>query len=342
MNKYSFLDDYSEGCHPLIMQALSRTNLVQQTSYGNDEYSHQAKALIQQRLHSPEADIYFVSTGTQANLIVISSMLRSHEAVISAATGHILVRETGAIEATGHQIISVKTDNGKLTLESIQAVLDEYTMVPPHMVKPKLVYISNATETGTIYSKAELTALYHFCQAKNLYLFLDGARLGSALCSDNNDIIFEDLPKLTDVFYIGGTKNGALIGEAIVINNPHLKEDFAFHIKQRGALLSKGRLLGIQFLELFKDNLYFELPSHANSMAKKLAIAFADKGYHLPTETETNQVFITLPNSLIETLQQKFAFYIWQKVENEHSVVRFVTLWATDEKKVDELIEYIA
>jgi len=248
MNKYSFLDDYSEGCHPLIMQALSRTNLVQQTSYGNDEYSQQAKTLIRQRLHSPEADVYFVSTGTQANLIVISSMLRSHEAVISAATGHILVRETGAIEATGHQIISVKTDNGKLTLESIQAVLDEYTMVPPHMVKPKLVYISNATETGTIYSKAELTALYNFCQEKGLYLFLDGARLGSALCSGNNDIIFEDLPKLTDVFYIGGTKNGALIGEAIVINNPYLKEDFAFHIKQRGALLSKGRLLGIQFL----------------------------------------------------------------------------------------------
>ncbi len=340
MGKYSFLDDYSEGCHPNILAALSSTNLTQQHAYGNDVYSDEAKGLLRARLGKPEAAIYFAAGGTLSNVIITSALLRSHEAVISAVTGHILVHETGAIEATGHKIISMDSDDGKLRPADILQALDDHSLVP-HMVKPKLVYISNATEIGTVYTKRELQSLHHICQEKGLYLFLDGARLGSALCSYKNDLSLGDLSQLTDLFSLGGTKNGALIGEAIIINNLRLAEDFAFNIKQRGALLAKGRLLGIQFLELFRENLYFELAGHANKMAQKLSRALVQKGYELAAETESNQIFAILPDTLIEKLSVEFTFYTWQKYDEERSVVRLVTSWASDEKKVEAFLELI-
>jgi threonine aldolase len=337
MQKYSFLDDYSEGCHPNILEALSETNLDQQTAYGFDAYSNEAKQAIQDRLHNPDSQIYFVSGGTQANLIVSAASLRPHEAVISADIGHVLCREAGALEATGHKIISMKTSNGKLGPETIQSALDDHIAIP-HMVKPKLVYISNATEIGTIYTKRELESLHTLCKQNKLYLFLDGARLGSALCARNSDVSLEDLAKLTDVFTIGGTKNGALIAEAIVLNNLMIAEDFNFHIKQRGGLLAKGRLLGIQFLELFKDDLYFDLAKHANRMAEKISEAFVAHGFELLDKTQTNQIFLILPNDLIAKLEHHFSFYVWRKHDEQHSVVRLVTSWATDEIMVDNLI----
>lgn len=337
MSKYSFQDDYSEGCHPNILKALTETNLQQHTAYGFDDYSNQAKLLIKDKLQNPQSEVYFVSGGTQANLIVTAASLRPHEAVISADIGHVIGREAGALEATGHKVISMHTSNGKLDPETIQLALDNHSAAP-HMVKPKLVYISNATEIGTIYTKAELESLSQFCKDNDLYLFVDGARLGSALCASKNDMSMSDLSKLTDVFTIGGTKNGALIAEAIVINNPAINEDFNFHIKQRGAMLAKGRLLGIQFLELFKNDLYFDLAKHANAMAEKISDAFVSKGHELLDETLTNQVFLILPNSLIKQLEENFSFYVWSKHDELHSVVRLVTSWATDEEMVDDLI----
>lgn len=337
MGTYSFLDDYSEGCHPRILQALTETNLTQQTAYGFDTYSNQAKQLILGKLNNPSAQVYFVSGGTQANLIITSASLRSHEAVVSAEIGHINAREAGALEATGHKIIAMKTESGKLDPATVQLALDNHRAVP-HMVKPKLVYISNATEIGTIYTKAEVEALSRFCRANGLYLFVDGARLGSALCSPINDLTLADLSNLTDVFYIGGTKNGALIGEAIVVNNPAINDDFYFNIKQRGAMLAKGRVLGLQFLELFKDDLFFELANYANGLSQKLAKALVDKGYGLAGEPQTNQLFPILPNTLIERLEKDFAFYVWQKHDAESSVIRMVTSWATDEDQVDAFI----
>lgn len=340
MKKYSFLDDYSEGCHPQILTALAQTNLIQQTAYGNDDYSNEARALILAMLNNPKAHVYFAAGGTLSNIIVASSILRSHQAVIAAETGHIATHETGAIEATGHKIITVRSDNGRLSPNDIQQVLDDHALAP-HMVKPKLVYISNATEVGTIYRKQELQSLHDICQEKGLLLFLDGARLGSALCSEKSDLTLEDIATLTDIFTIGGTKNGALIGEAIVINNSALQEDFDFHIKQRGALLAKGRLLGIQFVELFKDDLYFDLATHANRMAQKISDAIVEKGYELSAETESNQIFAIFPNSLIEKLSESFAFYVWEKKDDKHSVVRLVTSWAVDEEKVDAFIDQL-
>jgi len=340
MERYSFLDDYSEGCHPNILAALTQSNLMQQTAYGDDAYSSEAKELIRAKLGTPNASVYFVAGGTLANIIVASAVLKSHEAVISAETGHIAMRETGAIEATGHKIISIQSDNGKLSVADIQLALDSHSHAP-HMVKPKLVYLSNASEVGTIYTKQELISLHDFCRQERLYLFIDGARLGSALCSEKNDLTLEDSSHLTDLFTLGGTKNGALIGEAIIINNQLLNKEFAFHIKQRGALLAKGRLLGIQFAELFREDLFFELATHANKMSQKISEAIVDKGYELAAETESNQIFAILPDTLIEELSEAFGFYTWQKKDEDHSVVRLVTSWATNEQKVDAFIDGI-
>ena len=340
MQKYGFLDDYSEGCHPNILAALSKTNLMQQAAYGFDEYSIEAKQLIKNKMNNQDSEVFFVTGGTQANIIITSSILRSHEAIISADIGHILGREAGAIEATGHKIISMPSKNGKLDIHKIQLALDNHSFVP-HMVKPKLVYISNATEIGTIYTKKELEVISKFCKEKKLYLFLDGARLGASLCSKYNDLTLEDISKLTDVFTMGATKNGALFGESIIINNSHLAEDFNINIKQKGALLAKGRTLGIQFLELFKDDLYFELAKRANDLALNISNTFVAKGYRLLDSTQTNQIFLILPNSLIEKLEEKFSFYIWEKYDEEYSVVRMVTSWISDENKINELIDSV-
>ncbi|MFZ4401941.1 MAG: threonine aldolase family protein [Bacteroidales bacterium] len=339
MQKYSFRNDYSEGFHPSMIAALSATNFEQQQGYSEDEYCEKAREAIKMKIGHSSIDIHFVSGGTQANTIVISSILKSFEGVIAATTAHINVHETGAIEATGHKILLVSSDDGKVKPSDIIAEINKAE--DHHMVRPGMVYISNSTEIGSVYSKKEITKLSLVCKANALFLFMDGARLGSALCSEDNDLTLKDLSELTDVFYIGGTKNGAMMGEAIVINNEKLKKDFNYHLKQRGALLSKGRLMGIQFLELFKENLFFELAQHANIMSMKIAEAIKAKGYTFLTKPQSNQLFPILPNALIAKLSEKYEFYTWKKMDDEFAAVRIVCSWATIEEKVDEFIEDI-
>ena len=337
---YNFKNDYSEGAHPSILNKLLETNLAQQLGYGEDEYSIQAIKLLKQKIDNSDASIYFVSAGPESNLVVIETLLQLHEAVISAKTGHIYTHETGAIEATGHRVITVDTDDGKLRPADLEKVLQEYNL-RPHVVKPKLVYISNSTEIGTIYKKKELEELATYCKSKNLLLFLDGARLGHALTAVNNSLTLKDLARLTDVFYIGGTKNGALLGEAIVFNNSNLAPEFDYILKQKGALLAKGRVVGIQFLELVKDDLYFDLAKHANTMAQKIAMAVKDNGYSFLTDSTTNQIFPILPKPLIEKLSQKYDFYEWEPIDDNYSAIRLITSWATELSKVEELIKDI-
>jgi threonine aldolase len=334
---YSFKNDYSEGAHPRILNALLETNLEQDEGYGEDRYSRKAIELIKEKIGTDDVDIHFISGGTQTNLIAISAFLKPHEAAISVSSGHILGHETGAIEATGHKIISVEGKNGKLSPSDLLGVLEGHP--DEHMVKPKLVYISNSTEIGSIYSKHELQELQDFCQRNHLILYMDGARLGSALCSEENDLQLSDLPKLVDAFYIGGTKNGALIGEALVICRDSLKEDFRYHIKQKGALLAKGRLLGIQFFELFRDNLFFELANHANKMASRIREELEKENIKFLNHSPSNQIFPILPNTVISELQNKYAFHVWEKVDSDSSVIRLVTSWATKEEEVNSLIE---
>ena len=338
--KYSFKNDYAEGAHPRILETLIQSNLIQQNGYGLDDYSESAAEIIKQKINNPNAKVFFVSGGTQANLIVISAFLRPHESVVSAATGHIFTNESGAIEATGHKVHAIETSNGKINSEDIQKVLDVHQN-KPHQVKQKMVYISNSTEVGTIYSKKELTDLYQFCQEKDLYLFVDGARLGHALTAETNDVTLEDFGQYTDAFYLGGTKNGALIGEAIIINNESLQEEFGFHLKQKGAMLAKGRLLGIQFQELMKDDLYFDLARHANQQAMKIKEAFQEIGCEFLCETFTNQIFPILNPDQIERLSVNFDFYVWKKLSEEKSAVRLITSWATSNDIIEKFINEI-
>ncbi|ULT59240.1 aminotransferase class I/II-fold pyridoxal phosphate-dependent enzyme [Neobacillus drentensis] len=334
---YSFKNDYSEGAHPQILKAIMETNLVQEEGYGEDRYSLQAIELIKKKLGRADVDIHFLTGGTQTNLTAISAFLRPHEAAISVSSGHILGHETGAIEATGHKVLSVESKDGKLTPAGVQAVLEGHP--DEHMVKPKLVYISNSTEIGSIYKKEELQALSDFCREKNLILYMDGARLGSALCSKENDLQISDLPDLVDAFYIGGTKNGALLGEALVICRESLKEDFRYHIKQKGALLAKGRLVGIQFLELFREHLFFDLAEHANRMAALLQDAFKQADVKFLTNSPSNQIFPILPVKVIAELEKKYSFHVWEKVDEDQSAIRLVTSWATKEEEVVGFIE---
>lgn len=336
--KFSFKNDYSEGCHPQILESLLRNNLDQQAGYGEDDYSKKAKDLIKAKIENQGAEVYFVSGGTQANLIVISSILRPYQCVISASTGHILNNETGAIEATGHKILSIEKEDGKLFPEDIIPVLESHQNVP-HQVMPKLVYISNSTELGTIYTKKELENLSKFCKENNLYLFMDGARLGHALTSETNDLELKDIAELTDIFYLGGTKNGALLGEVIIITENDLRPNFAFNIKQKGALLAKGRLLGIQFLELMKDDLYFDLAKNANQQAMKIKKALSERGVQFLSDTSTNQIFPILDNKIIEVLSEKFEFYIWKKIDENLSAIRLITSWNTQNEPVEEFIK---
>ena len=333
----NFKNDYSVGAHPNILKKLLETNDTVQNGYGEDEYSAEAKEILKQKIENSSARIFFLSGGTQTNLIVISYLMRIHEAIISAKTGHIFANETGAIEATGHRVITVETEDGKLTPILVQSVLEEYTL-RPHVVKPKMVYISNSTELGTVYTKSELENLSKFCKEKNLLLFMDGARLGHGITSKFSDLTLPDISKLTDVFYIGGTKNGALLGEAVVFNNPDLGDEFDFALKQKGALLAKGRILGIQFLELFRDNLYFELALHANEMAINMAAAIKEKGFSFLTEPASNQIFPIFPNRVIDELSKKYQFYVWKKVDENKSAIRLITSWATKENEVEEFI----
>ncbi|MEN8118940.1 MAG: aminotransferase class V-fold PLP-dependent enzyme [Bacteroidota bacterium] len=333
----NFYNDYSEGAHPNILEVLIQTNLERQNGYSEDEYSQKAKDILIDKIKNQDADIHFVSGGTQANLIVIASALKPYESVIAANSAHINIHEAGAIEATGHKIHSINSSDGKLSPEQIKPILEEHT--DEHMVKPAMVFISNSTELGTVYKKQELKKLSAFCRQNNLILYLDGARLGVALSSNENDLSLPELAKLIDVFYVGGTKNGALIGEAIVIINDELKQNFRFHLKQHGALLAKGRLLGIQFVELLKNDLYFDLAKHANSMAYKLSKGIAELGYNFLSKPESNQIFPILPNSIIEKLGKKHDFYIWSKDKNNMSVIRLVTSWATKNEGIDVFLD---
>lgn len=333
---YSFKNDYSEGAHPKILHALIESNLDQEDGYGEDRFTQKAVLLLKERMSQENVDIHLLTGGTQTNLIGISAFLKPYEAAIAASTGHIATHETGAIEATGHKIITVEVADGKLKSEHIKTVLQSHT--DEHMVKPKLVYISNSTEIGTIYSKDELRELKDFCQNNQLILFMDGARLGSALCSTENDLQLSDIPALVDAFYIGGTKNGTLLGEALVICKESLKEDFRYHMKQKGALLAKGRLLGIQFLELFRDNLFFELAEHANRMAELLRAGISEANYSFLTHSPSNQIFPILPNKLIVELQRNYSFLVWKKMDHDYSAIRLVTSWATKEEVVKALI----
>jgi threonine aldolase len=343
MTTFSFLDDYSEGAHPEILRALTESNLIQQAPYGEDAYSVEASARIKARLSDTfDGTIHYVASGTIANIISISSCLRPHEAVIAASSGHIVVREAGAIEATGHKLIVVPPVDGKLTPANIEAALAGNSHFP-HMAKPRLIYLSNATETGTVYSLAELREISALARQRGLLLFLDGARLGAALASSKGDATLADIACLVDIFWIGGTKAGALLGEAIVVCNPAVTEDFAFHVKQRGGMLAKGRLLGIQFQELFgSKNLFLENARHANAMAAKLASGIVSSGYALEADTATNQVFPILPDPVIAALKPYFAFYVWGKSDNNHSVVRLVTSWATQEHQIDAFLARLA
>jgi threonine aldolase len=334
--KHLFFDDYSEGAHPRILEALQRTNLQQEPGYVMDSFALEATRLIQERFGSAEADVHFVATGTQANLCVLSAILKPHESVIAAESGHINQHESGAIEATGHKVNVVKGQDGKVQPDEIQEMVEMHNF--DQMVLPRAVYVSQSTELGTVYTTAELTALSEKCKEHGLYLYVDGARLGAALTAKGGDLGPERLAELVDIFYIGGTKNGALIGEAIVIVNPVLKDHFRYNLRQRGALLAKGRAVSLQFQELFRDNLYFEIAQHANTLAQHLAAGIKKCGYQLLVEASTNQVFPILPNTIIERLQQDYGFHFWEKFDERRSVVRLVTSWATEETDVSEFL----
>lgn len=338
---YSLMDDYSEGAHQQILEALLRTNSTQQSTYGCDEYSQEARQLIREKINctDDEADIFFVPSGTSANLISIASCLRPYEAVITLDSGHIACKEAGAIEATGHKLILVPPVDGKVTPTNLQKAFQQNQFYP-HMAKPRLLYISNASETGTVYTKRELSNLSAMCKQLKLLLLMDGARIGTALCSKKNDMTLRDIFDYTDIFWIGGTKAGALMGEAIVVKK-ELAEGFIFHLKQHGALLAKGRILGVQFMELFRDDLFFTLATHANLMAEKISANFESLGYSLAAETATNQVFVTLPAELLRRLQDRFRFYIWEHLDDGQFVIRLVTSWATDELQVDKFNAWV-
>ena len=334
---YSFKNDYSEGAHSRILNALVETNLDQTEGYSTDYHTKNAIELLKKKIDNENVDIHLLVGGTQVNLTAISAFLRPHEAVIGADTAHVNCHETGAIEATGHKVITMNTKDGKLTPNLVQKVVDAHT--DEHMVKPKLVYISNSTELGTLYKKSELKELHKCCIKNNLLLYLDGARLGTALVSEENDLALPDIAKVVDAFYIGGTKNGALFGEALVICNDTLKEDFRYFIKQKGGLLAKGRLLGIQFEELFKDDLYFDIARHANKMAILLKNALKEKGYEFLTDSSTNQQFPIIPNDVIEKIGEKYSFNVERVIDNKNTAIRLVTSWATNEENVFEFIE---
>ena len=337
---YSFRNDYSEGAHPRVLQALADTNDVQTAGYGTDPYCAAAADTIRRLCAAPDAAVHFLVGGTQANLVTIDAFLQSYEAVIAAQTGHVSTHETGAIEATGHKVCTVESADGKLTPALVESVLAQHNGTE-HMVLPRLVYISDTTEIGTLYTKAELTALRQCCQAHGLFLYLDGARLGSALTAPGNDLTLPDLAALTDGFTIGGTKNGALFGEALVLTHP--LPHFRWHMKQRGAVLAKGRLLGVQFQALLEDGLYFGLARHANDLAFRLRDGIAALGYPFPVSSPSNQQFPVLPNAAVARLQELgYEFEIDHPVDANHTCIRLVTSWATPDAAVEDFLRDLA
>ena len=334
-----FNNDYNEICHPAVMERLTELTRVQMPGYGMDECCAEAAAMIRKACDAPDTAVHFLVGGTQTNLTVIAAALRPHQGVIAAETGHIHVHETGAIEATGHKVIAIPSKDGKLRPEAARQVVEsqKYSPDAEHIVQPKMIYISNPTEYGTLYSLNELTELSQLCRKYGLYLFVDGARMGYGLAAVGNDITLADYAKLCDAFYIGGTKCGAMFGEAVVIPNPFIAEDFRYLIKQRGGMLAKGWLLGAQFQALFTNDLYMQIAAHADAMADRIRRTLSDLDCELFLPGTTNQVFVTLPDAALAELAKNFTFATWEKADDTHTTVRFCTSWATAEENVSAL-----
>lgn len=335
-----FENDYCEGAHPAILKKMMETNLEKVSGYGTDPYCASAREKIRTACGCPQADVSFISGGTQSNAIVIASILQRWQGVIAAHTGHVAGHEAGAIEYTGHKVLTLPHQSGKLDAQSVREFVSTFYADGnhDHMVFPGMVYISHPTEYGTLYTKAELEALHEVCQEYQMPLFLDGARLGYGLVSEGTDVTLRDIAQLCDVFYIGGTKVGALCGEAVVF--PHgAPAHFMTMVKQQGALLAKGRLLGIQFDVLFTDDLYIRISQNAIVTANALKKGLAEKGYHFFMDSPTNQIFVVLENTQLQALEGKAKFGFWEKYDAEHTVVRIATSWATRMEEVEQLID---
>ena len=337
-----FESDYTQGAVSEIIERLAATNMEMTPGYGEDEYCESARKKIRKEIGKADADIHFLVGGTQTNLTFIASAIKPYQCVICADTGHINVHETGAIEACGHKVIGLPSSDGKITAEQVEFFNDCHYADPTfeHMTQPGLVYISLPTENGTIYSKSELTAIREVCREKGLILYIDGARLGYGLACKENDLTLADIAELCDAFYIGGTKVGALFGEALVITNESCKKDFRYMMKQKGAMLAKGRLLGLQFDTLFTDGLYGKVSFHAVALAQRIRTAFENKGIELYYNSPTNQQFPILTRQQYDTLKKDFVFCDWGRKDDRY-VVRFCTSWATDENDVETLVKAI-
>lgn len=335
----SFENDYSEGAHEAVLKRLIETNMEQLPGYGTDRYTESAKEKIRKACGCPEADVCFLTGGTQTNMIVISTMLDEYEGVLAAETGHIGTHEAGAVEYTGHKVLPLPQKEGKIEAADLETFLNNFYTDDnhEHMVYPGMVYISHPTEYGTLYTKGELAELSDICARYRIPLYMDGARLAYALASKDTDVTLKDVAEYCDVFYIGGTKAGALCGEAVVFPKENTPGHFATRVKQRGALLAKGRLTGIQFDVLFTDDLYMKIGKNAIDMADALKRIFKDKGYKFYLESPTNQIFIVLDDRQMERLKEEVIFSFWEKTDDSHTVVRFATSWATKMEDVDKL-----
>ena len=343
-NKLFFASDYMEGAHPTIIQRLVQTNMEQTAGYGTDEYCEQARSLIRKACSCSEAAVYFLVGGTQTNATVIDAFLHQYEGVIAAQTGHVAVHEAGAIEFGGHKVLPLACDKGKITAASVKQYLQDFYTDGnyEHMVHPGMVYISQPTEYGTLYTKQELTAMSAVCREYHIPLYVDGARLAYALACTENDVTLADLATLCDAFYIGGTKCGALFGEAVVIPDPKRSPHFFTIMKQHGALLAKGRLLGIQFETLFTDDLYLRIGENAIRAADTIRAFLESHGYEQYFTAPTNQIFIVLENTRYTALSKKIAFGFWEKKDAAHTVVRIATDWATTPENVEKLLQALA
>ena len=335
--------DYMAGAHPALLDALVRTNLEHTAGYGNDPYTAEARELIRKAVGNSEAQVMFLVGGTQTNATLIDGTLARHEGVLAAESGHIAVHESGAIEASGHKVLTLPHYDGKVRSEDVERYITEFYAdeTYQHMVAPGMLYISQPTEYGTVYSLSELEALSECCHRHNIPLYVDGARLGYALAAESADFTLRDMARLADLFYIGGTKMGALFGEAVVVNNPTLLKNLFPLVKQHGALLAKGRLLGVQFAELFRDGLYERIGHHAVTLAMRIKQAFTAAGYDVVVDSPTNQQFFRLPNDVIDSLRQHASFDYWGPRGKDMSIVRLVTSWATTDADVEELIKLI-
>lgn len=335
----AFESDYNHGAHPQILQRMMETNTEAYPGYGTDEVCESAKKKIRAKINKPEAEIYFGVGGTQVNQLVVDTVLAPYEGVVAATTGHVSAHEAGAIEFSGHKVLTVPGYDGKIRAKDVQQLIDTFygDANHEHMVFPGMVYLSFPTEYGTIYSKKELEEIHKVCKEFHIPLFIDGARLGYGLMSKASDITLEELADLCEVFYIGGTKVGALFGEAVVFSNMQAPPHFVAQIKQHGALLAKGWLLGLQYDVLFEDDLYLTISRNAIDMAEKLKKVLLEKGYHLFLDTPTNQIFVVLENGKMEELRSAVRFGFWEKYDDNHTVVRFATSWATTEEEIEAL-----